>query len=162
MGAEDYHRRVNEINRRILALRRKRSGLLYCAEESQHLGELRELSDILKGSTDSWTFNLFKRNMRCEFNSLFKKAGMPSRHPKRTVETIYPWNSNNSKGFSFAFFGLEFMISLFFPSFFCDAADDPYFFLRRIGRSTSRFLYFLVAFIYAYNALHIENLHLIG
>ena len=57
MGAEDYHRRVNEINRRILALRRKRSGLLYCAEESQHLGELRELSDILKGSDDSWAFN---------------------------------------------------------------------------------------------------------
>ena len=57
MGAEDYHRRVNEINRRILSLRRKRSGLLYCAEESQHLGELRELSDILKGSDDSWTFN---------------------------------------------------------------------------------------------------------
>ena len=25
--------------------------------------------------------------MRCEFNSLFKKAGMPSRQPKRTVET---------------------------------------------------------------------------
>ncbi len=57
MGAEDYHRRVNEINRRILALRRKRSGLLYCAEESQHLGELRELSDILKGSDDNWAFN---------------------------------------------------------------------------------------------------------
>lgn len=57
MGAEDYHRRVNEINRRILSLRRKRSGLLYCAEESQHLGELRELSDLLKGSDDSWTFN---------------------------------------------------------------------------------------------------------
>lgn len=57
MGAEDYHQRVNEITRRILALRRKRSRLLYCAEESQHLGDLRELSDILKGSADSWTFN---------------------------------------------------------------------------------------------------------
>ena len=33
------------------------------------------------------SFNLFKRNMRCEFNSLFKKAGMLNRHPKRTVET---------------------------------------------------------------------------
>jgi hypothetical protein len=57
MGAEDYHQRVNEINRRILALRRKRSGLLYCAEESQHLGELRDLSVLLKDSDDSWTFN---------------------------------------------------------------------------------------------------------
>ena len=57
MGAEDYHRRVNEINRRILALRRKRSGLLYCAEESQHLGELRELNDLLKSDNSSWAFN---------------------------------------------------------------------------------------------------------
>ena len=57
MGAEDYHQRVNEITRRILALRRKRSRLLYCAEESQHLGELRALSGLLKGSDNSWTFN---------------------------------------------------------------------------------------------------------
>ena len=57
MGAEDYHQRVNEINRRILALRKRRSSLLYCAEESQHLGELRDLSTLLKDSDDSWTFN---------------------------------------------------------------------------------------------------------
>ena len=66
------------------------------------------------------------------------------------------------RAFLLLFFDLEFMISLFFPSFFCSAADDPYSFLRRIGRSTSRFLYFLLAFIYAYNVLHIGNLHLTG
>ena len=57
LSAEDYRRRVHTLNQNILELRRKRSKLLYGAEESRHLSELQQLREILKNSEDGWTFN---------------------------------------------------------------------------------------------------------
>ena len=57
LSTEDYRRRVHTLNQNILELRRKRSKLLYGAEESRHLSELQQLREILKNSEDGWAFN---------------------------------------------------------------------------------------------------------
>lgn len=57
LSVEDYRRRVHALNQNILEVRRKRSKLLYGAEESRHLSELQQLREILKNSEVAWTFN---------------------------------------------------------------------------------------------------------